>query len=123
MFCGQGLPDAKPRLSEKPLRSRRGGVTVELEAPSLSHHYWQEPGGRRVAIVTHPDGSWARADGLDHNAPVVHQSGPRRLWDEIDRVRGIWLEQGQAPFLGANCMILEDGTVKVRRGTYRATIA
>jgi hypothetical protein len=45
------------------------------------------------------------------------------LWDEIDRVRDIWLEQGQAPFLGANVMVLEDGTVKVARGTYRATIA
>jgi protein-L-isoaspartate O-methyltransferase len=96
---------------------------IELECPGLSHRYEQSPDGHRTAIVTHPDGSWARAeaDGLD--APTVHQSGPGRLWDEIDRVRDIWLEQGQAPFLGANVMVLEDGTVKVARGTYRATIA
>ena len=94
---------------------------IELEVPGLSHQY-SETGGHRTALVTHSDGSWARAEADGHEVPLVHQSGPRRLWDEIDRVRDIWLEQGQAPFLGASVMVLEDGTVKVRRGTYRATI-
>lgn len=96
---------------------------AELEVPNLSHRYTEGPDGQRTAFVAHPDGSWARATAVGFDLPLVHQSGPRRLWDEIDRVRDIWLREGQAPFLGANVMVLEDGSVKVRRGNYGATIA
>lgn len=95
---------------------------LELEVPGLRHRYG-EADGQRTALVAHADGSWAHATAAGFDPPLVRQSGPRRLWDEIDRVRDIWLQQGQAPFLGAHCMVLGDGTVKVARGDYRATIS
>jgi protein-L-isoaspartate O-methyltransferase len=96
---------------------------LELVAPGTEHHYREDPGGRRTAWMTHPDGSWARATAFGTDPPVVHQTGPRRLWDELDAVREQWLLTGQAPFLGAKAMILEDGTVKLARGAWRATVA
>ena len=35
----------------------------------------------RTAWMIHPDGSWARATAICRPvAPVIHQTGPRRLW-------------------------------------------
>ena len=50
-----------------------------IVAPGIEHHYQQEDDGRRTAWVLHPDGSWARATSADGAAPIIHQSGPRRL--------------------------------------------
>ncbi|WP_347176822.1 hypothetical protein [Parafrankia sp. EAN1pec] len=37
------------------------------------------------------------------------------LWDD-------WLRRGMAPLLGARAMVRDDGSIKLRRGTWRATI-
>lgn len=95
---------------------------LEIECPGIAHHY-SEQGGQRTAILAHPDGSWARATAHGLDDPLVHQAGPRRLWDELVRVRELWLAHGESPHLGANAMVRDDGTIKLARGTYRATIS
>jgi hypothetical protein len=89
----------------------------------VTHHYLRpDPDGQHTALLAHPDGSWARAAAVGANPPLVHQGGPRRLWDLLDRVRDDWLRIGMAPWIGANALILPDGAIILARGTWRATI-
>ena len=91
-------------------------------APGIEHHYHQDDCGRRTAWMLHPDGSWARATGMDGDAPTVHQSGPRRLWDTLDDLRHSWLQDGSLPVYGATVTITPDGVCHLKRGRWRATI-
>ena len=65
-------------------------------APGLEHHYRQD-GPTQTAWILHADGSWARATSANGEAPIVHQSGPRRLWDLLDDIRDTWLCDGSLP--------------------------
>ncbi|ONI73177.1 protein-L-isoaspartate O-methyltransferase [Actinosynnema sp. ALI-1.44] len=47
-------------------------------------------GAANYAVLTHPDGSWAR-----HESDVVVQAGPRRLWDEMEVAYDRWQRLGQ----------------------------
>lgn len=95
---------------------------LEIECPGITHRYEHGPDGRRTALMAHGDGSWARVTAYGLDDPLVHQPGARRLWDEATRVREIWLAHGETPRLGANAMVCADGTIKLARGAYRATI-
>ncbi len=95
------------------------GVTI----PGVSHYYEESADGHRTAWMLHPDGSWARATGTADDPPVVHQSGPRRLWDELDTIRHTWLRDGSLPAYGAKVTISPDGSVHLTRGRWQATIA
>ena len=91
------------------------GVTV----PGVQHHY-QENDGQRTAWLMHPDGSWARATAPADDRPIVHQSGPRRLWDVMDDLRHAWLRDGRLPAYGASVTISPDGSVHLKRGRWQA---
>lgn len=94
-----------------------------IVAPGIEHHYHQDDDGRRTAWMLHPDGSWARATSTDGDAPTVHQSGPRRLWDILDDIRYRWLRDGALPVYGATVTITPDGVCHLKRGRWQATIA
>jgi hypothetical protein len=94
------------------------GITV----PGIEHHYEQTGEGQRTAWLLHPDGSWARATGIADGPPVVHQSGPRRLWDIVDDIRGAWLSDGTLPAYGATVTITTEGSIQLRRGRWQATL-
>jgi len=94
----------------------------ELDHPGTRHHFRQEADGRRTAWLNHPDGSWARAVAEDDAEPIVHQSGPRRLWDDLDGFRHRWLTDGSLPLYGARATVDPDGTVHLTRGRWRQTI-
>jgi hypothetical protein len=72
--------------------------------------------------MVHPDGSWARASAHGHQAPVVHQGGPRRLWEILDQLRDDWASHGYLQLYGAKALITPDGTIHLRRGRWQATI-
>jgi protein-L-isoaspartate O-methyltransferase len=95
---------------------------LTLAVPGVEHDYRPGPDGQHTALMAHPDGSWARATAIGTEVPVVHQGGPRRLWDELDRVRFESLRMGMSPWLGANALIRPDGAVVLRMGDWRATI-
>jgi protein-L-isoaspartate O-methyltransferase len=97
--------------------------TLGVAIPGISHHYEETPGGTRTAWMLHPDGSWARATADGDQAPVIHQSGARRLWDILDELRRDWLRDGSLPAYGAKVTINPDGSMHLTRGRWNAEIS
>jgi protein-L-isoaspartate O-methyltransferase len=96
---------------------------LSIEHPGIANHHQSHPDGTATVWLAHPDGSWARAQGEPgKSAPLVHQSGPRRLWDLLDDLRDSWLTEGSFPVYGAAAMVERDGTINLIRGKWRATI-
>jgi len=93
-----------------------------LVAPGIQPEFAASAGGERTAWLVHPDGSWARATGTGDGPPVVHQSGPRRLWDILDGIRLSWLRDGSLPAYGAAATITPDGTIHLRHASWQATL-
>ncbi|MDL2075055.1 50S ribosomal protein L11 methyltransferase [Streptomyces sp. GXMU-J15] len=89
-------------------------------APGIEHAY-HDRGTHKTAVMAHPDGSWARATETDGRT-VVHQGGPRRLWEILDGIRAYWLQHGELPVRGARVLVSEDGRTRLARGTWRATL-
>jgi SAM-dependent methyltransferase len=96
---------------------------LEVTAPGITHRYeHDERTGVETAWMLHGDGSWARAAGTEDQLPVVHQAGPRRLWDILEDIRHRWVLEGTLPLRGASVRIGPDGTCHLSRGKWRATI-
>lgn len=95
---------------------------VALAIPGVQHGYDEDADGVRTAVMTHPDGSWARAHGRRGERPTVHQTGPRRLWDELDAIRHDWMADGALPVYGATATVDPDGTLHLSRGAWRTTV-
>lgn len=96
---------------------------LEITEPGIVHDYEESEDGVRTAWMMHADGSWARAEATGDEPPVVHESGPRRLWDALDRLRAEWLSTGYFQLYGARAFIAHDGAILLARGGWRATIA
>uniref|UniRef100_A0AAU2V3M2 Uncharacterized protein n=1 Tax=Streptomyces sp. NBC_00003 TaxID=2903608 RepID=A0AAU2V3M2_9ACTN len=94
---------------------------LDLVAPGTEHHY-EERDGRRIAVMAHPDGSWARAVSNGGDPAAVDQGGPRRLWDTLDELRAYWLTEGELPVRGARVVIKPDGTTILARGTWHVKL-
>ncbi|MGK5731871.1 methyltransferase domain-containing protein [Streptomyces sp. URMC 124] len=94
---------------------------LDVMIPGIEHHY-EEREDRRVALMAHPDGSWARAMGVADTPPTIHQGGPRRLWDTLDELRAYWLTNGELPVRGARVFIKPDGTTYLARGRWHARL-
>lgn len=95
---------------------------LELTAPGIEHRFEDGPGRRRTTWMVHSDGSWARATATWTDPPEVHQSGPRRLWDELERVRNRLNTEGGLPIYGAKVRIDPDGTLHLHRGAWSAVV-
>ncbi|MGH3242892.1 MAG: methyltransferase domain-containing protein [Spirillospora sp.] len=95
---------------------------LELTAPDIQHHFEQRPDGQRTAWMLHADGSWARATGRRGDPPTVHQAGPRRLWDILEKIRHRLNMSGDLPVRGAKVRIDPDGVIHLRRGAWTATV-
>jgi protein-L-isoaspartate(D-aspartate) O-methyltransferase len=85
-------PEGEPRPCTVP------PYMLDVGEPSMPPHFllrldetmtwewcWLDgPGGEpRAPAVAAPDGSWARV--VMRSRPIVHQGGPRRLWDMVER--------------------------------------
>jgi hypothetical protein len=92
-----------------------------ITAPGIEHAYHQT-GERRIAVMAHADGSWARATATGSERPTVHQGGPRRLWDVLDEIRAYWLQHGELQVRGARVRIMPDGRTRLARGTWHTTL-
>lgn len=95
---------------------------MALAHPGIAHSYDEDDDGVRTAVMVSPDGSWARASGRRGETPRVHQTGPSRLWDTLDGIRHDAASDGDLPIEGASVVIDPDGTTRLARGTWRATI-
>ncbi len=95
---------------------------LELTVPGVELAY-EELGNRtRTAYLVHPDGSWARASAEWTDPPEVHQSGPRKLWTAVERIRNRLNTEGSLPLLGARVHIGPDGVCHFSRGRWSASL-
>ncbi|MFD8934674.1 protein-L-isoaspartate(D-aspartate) O-methyltransferase [Streptomyces sp. NPDC059578] len=95
---------------------------LSLTVPGVEHRYEEGPDRRRTAWMVHADGSWARAEGRWTDPPTVHQGGPRRLWDELERIRHRLNVEGGLPVYGAAVRIYPDGRLLLKRGAWSAAV-
>jgi protein-L-isoaspartate O-methyltransferase len=94
---------------------------LALIAPGIDHRT-TTAGNRRTVWMLHSDGSWARATATGFlDSPTVHQGGPRRLWDALDRIRNRLNREGGLPVYGARVRIDPDGTLTLSRGAWSIT--
>lgn len=66
----------------------------ELDTPDIENRSATRDDGTQLLWLLATDGSWARADS---KTKTVHQSGPRRLWDDLERVQARWTTAGRFP--------------------------
>ncbi|WDO11349.1 methyltransferase domain-containing protein (plasmid) [Streptomyces murinus] len=97
--------------------------TLELEVPGIDHRQHTGHDGTRTIYMLHADGSWARATAAGRDLPTVHQGGPRRLWDELDRIRTWLVIDGDLPIRSAAVTIGPNGTATLSRRGWSATIS
>ncbi len=71
----------------------------ELDTPGVETRAATMPDGRRVLWLLASDGSWARAEAGGPGCAIgtIHQSGTRRLYDDLERVRHAWEEGNRFP--------------------------
>ncbi|MEU5030313.1 methyltransferase domain-containing protein [Streptomyces milbemycinicus] len=93
---------------------------LELAAPGVETYY-EEHGEQRTAWLAHRDGSWARASATWLQQPTVHQSGPRRLWTVLERIRNRLNAEGGLPIYGSRVQITPDGACHFTRGGWSAS--
>ncbi|MFD7583752.1 methyltransferase domain-containing protein [Kitasatospora sp. NPDC059817] len=94
---------------------------LTINIPGIEVDFEETPEGR-TACLAHPDGSWARAEATKFEPPTVHQSGPRRLWSELESIRN-WREvEGGLPLYGCRAVVTPDGVIHLSRGRWSATI-
>ncbi|HEY9331999.1 MAG TPA: methyltransferase domain-containing protein [Streptomyces sp.] len=97
--------------------------TLELRVPGIDHRQHTADDGTRTIYMLHADGSWARATAAGRrDSPTVHQGGPQRLWDQLDRIRTWLAVDGDLPIRGAKVTITPDGAVTFSRRGWAATI-
>ncbi|MET9290874.1 methyltransferase domain-containing protein [Streptomyces sp. NPDC003077] len=94
---------------------------LTLAVPGIQSHF-ESAGTHRRSWLLHEDGSWARAEAHWMNPPTVHQSGPRRLWDRLERIRHRLNTEGTVALYGADVRIEPDGTCHLTQGHWSATI-
>lgn len=70
-------------------------MVFELACPDTVVQTMPGDGGQRRLWLFHADGSWARATAEGNGLPAVHQSGPRRLWDEFEEAESRWTSAGR----------------------------
>jgi SAM-dependent methyltransferase len=94
---------------------------LEITVPGVELDFRQDS-LRRTAYLAHADGSWARASAERTDPPTVHQCGPRRLWDELERIRNRQSAEGSLSLYGSRARITPDGVCHLSRGRWSATI-
>lgn len=86
----------------------------ELDTPGTETRAATDAEGRRIVWLLSADGSWARAVGDETGA--VHQGGPRRLWDDLERVRRKWEEGNRFSLHSMSVMLSADGSTLTAPG-------
>ncbi|MFF4317078.1 methyltransferase domain-containing protein [Streptomyces sp. NPDC001507] len=95
---------------------------LELLEPGIEHHT-ETAGDVRTVWMVHLDGSWARATATGFlGAPIVHQGGPRRLWDALEKIRNRLNREGTLPVYGARARVDPEGTLVLSRGKWSVTV-
>ncbi|MGK5626956.1 methyltransferase domain-containing protein [Streptomyces sp. URMC 123] len=86
----------------------------ELDTPGTETRAAADDKGGRIVWLLSADGSWARAEG--DKTGTVHQSGRRRLWDDLERVRRKWEERNRFPLHHMSVTLSPDGNTLTAPG-------
>ncbi|MFD7905113.1 methyltransferase domain-containing protein [Kitasatospora sp. NPDC059747] len=102
---------------ELALEDVNAAFAIGLRVPGIRYeHVWDgaDPGGTYRMQLSDGAGSWASVRYAAWDAEdAAHQSGPRRLWDEITRARLWWLEEGKPDLCRFGVTIAVDGAQSV----------
>ncbi|MFJ8386247.1 methyltransferase domain-containing protein [Streptomyces sp. NPDC094438] len=83
----------------------------ELNSPGTETRAIIDGEGRRIVWLLSDDGSWARAEEAEEaDNSKVHQGGPRRLWDDLERVRRKWEENNRFSLHSLTVALSPDGS-------------
>ncbi|RDG39327.1 methyltransferase domain-containing protein [Streptomyces corynorhini] len=87
------------------------GFALGLRVPAVTHIADRKRDGKRaVWFYGLSDRSWAVVVFRDDRAESkVYQSGPRRLWDEVEAAHKWWVEQGSPDFPRFGLTVDADG--------------
>ncbi|MFF2148856.1 methyltransferase domain-containing protein [Kitasatospora sp. NPDC058190] len=115
-----GVPDDRGPSAMDPelaLEDVNAAFAIGLRVPGVRYeHVWDEadPSATFRMQLSDGAGSWAsvRYAGWDAE-DAVHQSGARRLWDEVARARLWWLEEGKPDLRRFGVTIAPDGAQSV----------
>jgi len=88
----QGEPGELRRalLPARALSDDAFDMLAALLLPGVHRIGLQPPGGHYQTWLVGEDGSWACQEG-----PYVRQGGPRRLWDQVERLHWEWSARGR----------------------------
>lgn len=96
---------------------------LSLTAPGIEHRTGVGDDGGSMAWMLHADGSWARAHTTRvTGVTTVHQGGPRRLYDLLDKIRWRWVRDGHIPLSGARVTVMPDGETTLSRAPWTLTL-
>ncbi|MFE4517603.1 protein-L-isoaspartate(D-aspartate) O-methyltransferase [Kitasatospora sp. NPDC056783] len=115
-----GVPDDRGSSAMDPelaLEDVNAAFAIGLRVPGIRYeHVWDEadPGATFRMRLSDGAGSWAsvRYAGWDAG-DAVHQSGARRLWDEVVGARLWWLEEGRPDLRRFGVTVTPDGAQSV----------
>jgi hypothetical protein len=82
---------------------------IQLAMPEVMRFGLDKPTGLSRCLVDPVTRSWARAD-IDVDEATIHQSGERRLWNEVEDLSALWLEAGRPRCDQLGLTIDPDGT-------------
>ncbi|MET9470293.1 methyltransferase domain-containing protein [Streptomyces sp. NPDC006544] len=84
---------------------------LSLTVPHITHTLYAEDGGTPVGWwYSLTDRSWASVRWPDPEGPgIVHQHGPRRLWDTIESAYQWWEDQGRPTLSRFGLTLTRDG--------------
>ncbi|MEV0592058.1 ATP-grasp peptide maturase system methyltransferase [Nonomuraea cavernae] len=86
------------------LTDQTGQFVAQLAAPQ-AQHAWIE---NTLALHDVESGSHADVDPADSAGWMVHQSGPYRLWDAVERALTTWLDAGKVPQSAFGLTVAQD---------------
>ncbi|MFC5802130.1 methyltransferase domain-containing protein [Streptomyces formicae] len=86
----------------------------ELDTPGTETRAATDGEGGRIVWLLSADGSWARAEG--DGTGTVHQGGPRRLWDDLERVRRKWEENNRFALHSMSATLSAEGSTLTAPG-------
>ncbi|MEV8475176.1 methyltransferase domain-containing protein [Streptomyces sp. NPDC051173] len=89
------------------------GFAMGLRVPDVVHLADRKKDGRRpVWFYGLTDKSWAVVDFRDdRKEATVHQSGPRRLWDEVEDAYHWWVDRDRPGFERFGLTVTADGQI------------
>jgi protein-L-isoaspartate O-methyltransferase len=96
----------------------------ELDSPDIENRDATLPDGTEVCWLLGADGSWARAEqAVGASTGTVHQSGRRRLWDDLERVQARWDQAGRFALHELRVQLAPDhGALTSPDGTWTLTL-